>query len=70
MIKELVENAFDSGATSVGTSSQLCDLSGQLTADVRIKDHGLDSVEVVDNGSGIEQADWSSIGELHNDITS
>ncbi|BEI83571.1 hypothetical protein CcaverHIS002_0401750 [Cutaneotrichosporon cavernicola] len=50
VVKELVENAFDSGATSV---------------DVRIKDHGLDSVEVVDNGSGIEQADWASIGLKH-----
>lgn len=30
--------------------------------DVRIKDNGLDSIEVVDNGSGIAEADWESIG--------
>ena len=31
-------------------------------SEVRIKDSGLESVEVVDNGSGIAQEDWSSIG--------
>lgn len=33
-----------------------------LLIDVRIKDNGLDSIEVVDNGSGIAEADWESIG--------
>jgi DNA mismatch repair protein PMS2 len=47
-VKELVENSLDSGATSI---------------EVKIKDHGMDSVEVVDNGSGISEADWPSIGE-------
>jgi hypothetical protein len=47
-IKELVENSLDAGATSI---------------DVRIKDHGVDTVEVHDNGSGIAEADWASIGE-------
>lgn len=31
--------------------------------DVRIKDHGLETIEVVDNGAGIDKADWPSIGE-------
>lgn len=30
--------------------------------DVRIKDNGLDSIEVVDNGSGIAKDGWESIG--------
>lgn len=47
-VKELVENSLDAGATSV---------------EVRFKDNGLDSVEVVDNGSGIPQEDWEMIGE-------
>ena len=46
-VKELLENSLDSGATSV---------------EVKIKDHGLDSIEVIDNGSGIAEEDWPSIG--------
>ncbi|ODN84554.1 hypothetical protein L202_00482 [Cryptococcus amylolentus CBS 6039] len=49
-IKELVENSLDAGATSV---------------DVKIKDNGLDTIEVWDNGSGIAEADWESIGMRH-----
>lgn len=49
-IKELLENALDSGATSI---------------DIRIKDYGLDSVEVSDNGSGIAETDWPSLGLKH-----
>lgn len=47
-VKELVENSLDSGATSI---------------EVKIKDHGMDSIEVVDNGSGISEEDWPSIGD-------
>ena len=47
-LKELLENAYDSGATQV---------------DVRIRDHGLEGVEVSDNGSGIKEDDWQFIGE-------
>lgn len=47
-LKELVENSLDAGATSI---------------EVRIKDHGKDGVEVVDNGSGISEEDWPSIGQ-------
>ncbi|WVQ88176.1 hypothetical protein IAS59_001910 [Cryptococcus gattii] len=49
-IKELLENSLDAGATAI---------------DVRIKDNGLDSIEVVDNGSGIAEADWESIALRH-----
>lgn len=49
-IKELVENSLDAGSTSI---------------DVRIKDNGLDTIEIVDNGSGIAEADWAYIGRKH-----
>lgn len=45
-----MENALDAGATSV---------------EVRIRDNGLSSIEVSDNGSGIAQVDWASIGLKH-----
>ncbi|WVR05930.1 hypothetical protein IAU60_002956 [Kwoniella sp. DSM 27419] len=49
-IKELVENSLDAGATGI---------------DVRIKDNGLDTIEVSDNGSGIAEPDWESIALKH-----
>ncbi|KAF1994302.1 DNA mismatch repair protein MutL [Amniculicola lignicola CBS 123094] len=48
--KELVENGLDAGATSI---------------EVRFKNHGLDSIEVQDNGSGISPADYDTIGLKH-----
>lgn len=39
-VKELVENAIDAGATLV---------------EVKLRDHGLESLEVSDNGCGVEE---------------
>jgi DNA mismatch repair protein PMS2 len=47
VVKELVENSLDAGATSI---------------DVRFKNHGLESIEVQDNGAGIPKEDYDSIG--------
>ncbi|KAF7295702.1 hypothetical protein MIND_01110600 [Mycena indigotica] len=33
--------------------------------DIRFKNHGLNSIEVVDNGGGIEEGDWDAIGLKH-----
>ncbi|KAL7424703.1 ATP-binding mismatch repair protein [Cryptotrichosporon argae] len=49
-VKELVENSLDAGASII---------------EVRIREHGLGGVEVVDNGSGISEGDWASIGLKH-----
>ncbi|KAL0576188.1 ATP-binding mismatch repair protein [Marasmius crinis-equi] len=49
-VKELVENSLDAGATNI---------------EVRFKNYGLKSVEVVDNGSGIQEDDFESIGRKH-----
>ncbi|PIL33827.1 hypothetical protein GSI_03533 [Ganoderma sinense ZZ0214-1] len=46
-VKELVENSLDAGSTSI---------------EVRFKDYGLESFEVVDNGSGIPPKDYDYIG--------
>ncbi|KAM0750910.1 DNA mismatch repair protein MutL [Meredithblackwellia eburnea MCA 4105] len=49
-VKELVENAFDAGATSI---------------EVRFKEHGVESIEVQDNGRGIDAGDWPGIARKH-----
>ncbi|KAJ3913116.1 hypothetical protein F5877DRAFT_84112 [Lentinula edodes] len=46
-VKELVENSVDAGAINI---------------DVRFKNCGLKSIEVVDNESGISEKDFDSIG--------
>ncbi|KAI0364180.1 DNA mismatch repair protein MutL [Pilatotrama ljubarskyi] len=49
-VKELVENSLDAAATNI---------------EVRFKDYGLDSFEVIDNGSGIPPADYDHIALKH-----
>ncbi|KAL8654229.1 MAG: hypothetical protein Q9210_001638 [Variospora velana] len=50
VVKELVENGLDAGATSV---------------DVRFKGNGLESIEVQDNGSGISAENYTTIAMKH-----
>ena len=49
-VKELVENAMDAGATSV---------------DVRLREQGIEAIEVADNGSGIPPSDYADICRKH-----
>ncbi|KAF2109895.1 hypothetical protein BDV96DRAFT_584776 [Lophiotrema nucula] len=50
VVKELVENSLDAGATSI---------------EVRFKNNGLDAIEVQDNGSGISPDDYDTIALKH-----
>ncbi|KAI1409360.1 DNA mismatch repair protein MutL [Hypoxylon sp. FL1857] len=50
VVKELVENSLDAGATSI---------------EVRFKNQGLDSIEVQDNGSGISKQNYETIALKH-----
>ena len=50
VVKELVENSLDAGATSV---------------EVRFRNNGLDSIEVQDNGSGISPSNYESLALKH-----
>ena len=50
VVKELVENSLDAGATSI---------------EIRFKNHGLDSIEVQDNGKGIASEDFETIALKH-----
>ena len=46
-VKELVENSIDAGATNI---------------EIKTKEYGVESLEVSDNGSGIEEMDFEAVG--------
>lgn len=48
-VKELVENAIDAGATLV---------------EIKLKEFGETSIEVVDNGGGVEESNFEGLSEL------
>ncbi|CAO2630505.1 Putative postmeiotic segregation increased 2-like protein 3, partial [Lemmus lemmus] len=45
-VKELIENSVDAGATSI---------------DLRLKDYGVDLIEVSDNGCGVEEENFEGL---------
>ncbi|KAL9615449.1 MAG: hypothetical protein Q9167_000127 [Letrouitia subvulpina] len=50
VVKELVENSLDAGATSI---------------EIRFKSNGLDSIEIQDNGTGISSDNYETIALRH-----
>lgn len=45
-VKELVENAIDASATNI---------------EIRLKEYGSDSVEVLDNGAGVKEDNFEAL---------
>lgn len=48
-VKELVENAIDAGATNI---------------EVKVREYGLESIEVVDNGCGVKESDFNGLSKI------
>jgi DNA mismatch repair protein PMS2 len=57
-VKELIENSIDAGATHLGMSRELKEAK---YTEIKLVNYGIDSVEVIDNGSGIEPEDYQNI---------
>lgn len=54
-MKELVENAIDAGATNI---------------EVKVREYGLESIEVIDNGCGVEECNFNGLSKISDSFSS
>lgn len=63
-VKELLENSIDAGSTSIGATIQ-CSVrpDTDLILEIRFKEFGLKSIELIDNGTGIARTNYTTVGK-------
>ena len=49
-VKELLENSVDAGASNI---------------EIKLRDYGMENIDVQDNGSGIEEQDYEAVALKH-----
>lgn len=64
IVKELVENALDAHATNIGRFTEAITFHGYIV-EIRLVNYGGESIEVDDNGDGIEEANLEHVGRAH-----
>lgn len=63
-VKELLENSLDANATAIGVFWTRALFVSLIRSDVKVREYGLEMVEVTDNGSGIDPADYEMLSTL------
>nr|CDS31812.1 mismatch repair endonuclease PMS2 [Hymenolepis microstoma] len=62
-IKELIENSVDAGAKKIGMAVYSLIFSQKI--EIKLRNFGSDLIEVIDDGSGINEADFDTLGKSH-----
>lgn len=60
-VKELLENSIDAKSSKIGLSIFFVNIS---IVEIRLRGHGSESIEVIDNGVGIREEDFEGLSKF------